>query len=278
MDYIEDISTNPFAYEEAMYHSLDAYVKKVISKYFPFETKDYKTIRNQLMNASHGGILNGKSINDIHKAAVMYFLSNHQESAFNPNAIVEYEENGKIVEMTNSEFYNEKFPYMLLNLMKNNPDIRNLELFENLTVEITKDEISNKEKAQIIFKDLTSLSIEAKDDIKYQWAELLENEDLKELGELLYFYGYHASGFDYNHKSILSLAPIEAKLNIPASMNYEGEEITYAETLRKMFDSIGDSDNFSRVFIANNIDNYQFKARLSEEDESLFKSKMIVDG
>jgi len=47
--------------------------------------------------------------------------------------------------------------------------------------------------------------------------DLYENEETKELAELLFLYGFHTTGFNYGHLSILQYSPVGLRLNIAAT-------------------------------------------------------------
>lgn len=83
-EYMESLLENPFAYEQAMY-DMNRKAEKVISKFYPYNTKAYKEAREGIAAFTRSGLLDAETINSIHSDLMVFMLSQQENSLFNGN-------------------------------------------------------------------------------------------------------------------------------------------------------------------------------------------------
>ena len=66
-----------------MVDAFKAFLKNVISTYYPYENENYKLIRTYLKEVSRNNILDEDTINSIHRDIIAYRLNQIENSPFN---------------------------------------------------------------------------------------------------------------------------------------------------------------------------------------------------
>ena len=81
-EYIERTLDNPFAYEQAMY-DMNRRVSRLLSGYYPYDTRVYTLARNRMAKLTKSGTLDADTINSIHSDMMVYLLAQQEDSLFN---------------------------------------------------------------------------------------------------------------------------------------------------------------------------------------------------
>ena len=230
-EYLHMVRFNPFAYEQAMYDTNRKAIK-LLSKYFPYENPLYTGMRNKMQNLARFGTLSEDDINDIHSNIPVALLAKQTKSLFNGEA------NHKGTNLTNREYYREKFASDLADMLTADPEgLGKLAIFKYLyptSEEITIGTDSNtglpitKEVWTISMQDIGGMDADTKEEIRESWAYLMEVKDdgyfdsieMAELGRDLFMYCFYQLGFDFSPMSFMHLAPTAVKDNIPVPREY----------------------------------------------------------
>lgn len=243
-EYLHHVRFNPFAYEQTMYDANRAAIK-LLSKYYPYETPLYVGVRERMQELARYGTLSEDDINAIHSNLPVALLAKQTKSLFNGEAA--YKVNGKATNLTNREYYREKFAEDLAKIVANDPALADLKIFQYLspssdTIEVGQDENNGlpiyKDVWRVDMQDVGGLDSDAKEEIRESWAYLMEvddsgypiNETYFKLGRDLFMYCFYQLGFDFSPLSFMHLAPTAVKDNIIV----ERENSLYPNT----FDSI----------------------------------------
>ncbi len=226
--YLHYVRFNPFAYEQAMYDA-NRNAIKLLSRYYPYETKMYTEVRDRMNRLSWFGTLSEDDINDIHSNIPVALLARQEHSDFNGEA-EHIKEDGTRTGMTNRDYYRNKFAEDLMGMLAADPDVLGkLEIFKYLSPEsvevATKDENGLEIKTEawrIQMQDIGGMDADVKEAIRESWAYLMEvqddgyfdNQDYAELGRDLFMYCFYQLGFDFSPLSFMHLAPTAVKDNI----------------------------------------------------------------
>ena len=227
-EYLHYVRFNPFAYEQAMYDANRRAIK-LLSKYFPYERPLYVEIREKMQDLARFGTLSEDDINDIHSNIPVALLAKQSGSLFNGEAA--HVKDGQEMNMTNREYYREKFAEDLMNMIAADPDgLGKLEIFKYLSpssddIVVGKDANGldiHKEIWRIDMQDIGGMDADIKEAIRESWAYLMEvkedgyfdSQDYAELGRDLFMYCFYQLGFDFSPLSFMHLAPVAVKDSI----------------------------------------------------------------
>lgn len=240
-EYLHQVRFNPFAYEQAMYDA-NRKALKLLSKYFPYERDMYKQIRKRMQDISREGVLSDEIIDAIHRHIPVALLAKQTSSLFNGEGV--HVINGVETNLTNREYYREKFAEDLQRILSENPKLMSLDIFKYLIpskVEITKmDEQTGRplkdEKGREIIDEIWTISMQdvggmdsdIKERIRESWASLMEvddngyfkSEEFATLGRDLFMYCFYQLGFDFSPASFMHLAPTAVKDSIIVERDY----------------------------------------------------------
>lgn len=139
-EYIESLTTNPFAYEQAMF-DMNRKALRLLSRYYPYETSSYSKVRERLASLTRSGLLNEDTINTAHNDLMTYMLNSVEDSEFFGEGIIRLSDTETT---TNREYYTQMFPQQLFNFLEGRPDLKALPLFQHIQIETfeTKDKKS----------------------------------------------------------------------------------------------------------------------------------------
>ena len=228
-DYLHHVRFNPFAYEQAMYDANRRAIK-LLSRYFPYERPLYTTMRDKMQGLARFGTLNEDDINDIHSNIPVALLAKQSRSLFNGEAA--HVKDGSQMNMTNREYYREKFAEDLMAMIAADPEgLGKLEIFKYLSpeseqVETGKNPVTGlpeyRDTWKISMQDIGGMDADTKEAIRESWAYLMEvkedgyfdSQDYAELGRDLFMYCFYQLGFDFSPLSFMHLAPVAVKDSI----------------------------------------------------------------
>lgn len=229
-DYLHYVRFNPFAYEQAMF---DANRKAIqlLAKYFPYERALYTEIRDKMNSLARYSTLSEDDINAIHSNIPVALLAKQQGSLFDGEAA--HVKDGKKMNMTNREYYRERFANDLMEMLAADPEVLgNLAIFKYLSPESYDIDMGNdpdtglpnppKEAWRIAMQDIGGMDAEVKEAIRESWAYLMnvqedgrfDSLEYAELGRDLFMYCFYQLGFDFSPISFMHLAPTAVKDNI----------------------------------------------------------------
>ena len=226
--YLHYVRFNPFAYEQAMYDA-NRNAIKLLSRYFPYERPLYTGMRDRMKKLARFGTLSEDDINDIHSNIPVALLAKQSASLFNGEAA--HVKNGEEMNMTNREYYREKFADDLMGMIAADPEgLGKLEIFKYLSPESEDVVIGEDEKGleitkpvwRISMQDIGGMDADIKEAIRESWAYLMEvkengyfdSQDYAELGRGLFMYCFYQLGFDFSPRSFMHLAPVAVKDSI----------------------------------------------------------------
>lgn len=233
-EYLHYVRFNPFAYEQAMYDA-NRRATKLLSKYFPYERPLYTAMRDKMQGLARFGTLSEDDINNIHSNIPVALLAKQTRSLFNGEAA--HVKDGNRMNMTNREYYRERFAEDLMSMISADPDgLGKLEIFKYLSpeseqVEIGKNSVTGlpeyKETWKISMQDIGGMDADTKEAIRESWAYLMEvkedgyfdSQDYAELGRDLFMYCFYQLGFDFSPLSFMHLAPVAVKDSIIVERN-----------------------------------------------------------
>lgn len=228
-EYLHMVRFNPFAYEQAMYDTNRKAIK-LLAKYFPYERPLYKDIRDRMQSLARYGSLSEDDINDIHSNIPVALLAKQGKSLFNGEVL--HEKDGELLDMTNREYYREKFASDLSDMLSQDPEgLGKLAIFKYLypsseDVIVGMDTVTGlprtKEVWRISMQDIGGMDADTKEEIRESWAYLMEvkddgffdSVDYANLGRDLFMYCYYQLGFDFSPISFMHLAPTAVKDSI----------------------------------------------------------------
>lgn len=233
-EYLRHVRFNPFAYEQAMYDSNRACIK-LLAKYYPYETPLYSSVRDRMNTLARYGTLSEDDINAIHSNISVALLAKQTKSLFNGEAA--YKVNGKNTNLTNREYYRQKFAEDLADMTANDKKLLELKIFQYITPSSDTVEVGNdydtglpiyEDIWRIDLQDVGGLDSTTKEEIRESWAYLMEVDDLGfpvnekyfQLGRDLFMYCFYQLGFDFSPLSFMHLAPTAVKDNIIVEREY----------------------------------------------------------
>lgn len=257
-DYVEALMSTPFAYEQAMF-DMNRKVLKLISKYYPYETKLYVDMRARMNDLVSYGHLDAADINTFHSDFMTFILSQQEDSRFNGEGefVLEGEDGDK--RLTNREYYEEEFPKLLFSFKERHPELASLPIFEFL--EISYDEETDKVSLNI--QNIGGLKPYQKDELRDSWSELMKTYPGIATG--LFMYNFYKLGFTFSPKAFMNIAPTEVKEQIKVG------NISYVEFLKKVQNGeIGvNTERFAQQVILNHTENKKFVYKPFGDDLTL---------
>lgn len=247
--YMEHLLENPFAYEQAMY-DMNRKAEKLINKFYPYNTSNYKNAREFLAGFTKSGTLDAETINSLHSDLMVYMLSQQENSLFNGNSPISLND-GSIV--TSREYFTEIFPEELFNTLQANPAMKSLAIFQYM--QFQTDEKTGKVSMNI--QDIGGLAPYQKDELKESWGDLMKNPDTAWIAQSMFLYNYFKLGFTYSPLAFMNLAPMEVKLNVTVGNDYDGNPKSYVDFLNDVQDSkiSINHEEFAKQYLLNHLDN-----------------------
>ena len=267
--YFRKVIENPFGYEQAMY---DANVEalKALGKYYPYLGSHYSRVRRFMSKLSPLG-LNEETINAIHDYILRFTVSNvEHDNPFNPETTVRI----KNQDVDAKTYYTQYVPYKIMKLLKDNPELRSLAIFDSMIPEVD-------EKTGILsikLGDNGALEPTQKEVIRESWESLLDDPDLREVAKDLYMYSYYKSGFGFGVIGFNHLSSVAIKEAMMVG------DIPYLEFMRDILSdnnaslSSLDINEFARYFISNNKDNSRLVYIPKDKQLSALKVKSQPKG
>lgn len=239
---------NPFAFEQAMY-DMNKRAIKLYSRYFPYDTPTYTRARNMARRVTASQLIDGDTINLLHRDLLIHMLRGQENSIFDGEAQRLGEEPG----VTNEMYYTQVFPDLLLAFLDNNPEFKSKYAIFDYMI---PDEDSNGNTI-LTLQDVGGLNSAQKNDITESWAALLHDEP--QIAQDLFYYNYYQVGFRFSPRAFMHLTPTEVKQSIKVN-----RDMSYADFLDKVLDGNIEvnAQDFVKEFIKNHLDNYRFVSKL----------------
>lgn len=247
--YMEHLLENPFAYEQAMY-DMNRKAEKLINKFYPYNTSNYKNAREFLAGLTKSGTLDAETINSLHSDLMVYMLSQQENSLFNGNSPISLND-GSII--TSREYFTEIFPEELFNTLQANPAMKSLAIFQYMQFQTNE----KTGKVSMNIQDIGGLAPYQKDELKESWGDLMKNPDTAWIAQSMFLYNYFKLGFTYSPLAFMNLAPMEVKLNVTVGNDYDGNPKSYVDFLNEVQDSkiSINHEEFSKQYLLNHLDN-----------------------
>ena len=260
-DYLRKLTSettgNPFAFEQAMLDMNVRMMKLINDKLFPYNRKVYRDIR-ELAYRLTGGRLDGDTINKLHSEFLVYALNNVEGSIFDSEALKD-----SVNGITNREWYLEKFPLEVATLLETYPDLKD---------RYTIFEFLNVSEGELRINNVGGLDATTKEQIRASWGMLYE--DNPELARNLFAYCFYKSGFGFNSRSFMHLAPTSLKRDLMLSST-----LSYIDFLNNIQD-IGIDGNileFYDQFVLNHTDNYRLVHNVKGKVKNILTGKAVVN-
>lgn len=236
---------------------------KMLEKQFPHYNTSFKNVIDQLRKITKVGRLNVKTMNSIYNDLFAYIMSNTEFFGTELIPNLQYEEGMPSSSILSSfdkrkDFIN-KFPEYFNKTIINNQDIADLEFVKRLKVIRAND--SNPVDT-VIFKNVGQLSPILRERYMRDWETLLymTNPEAQKFALNLFRYSYYRNGFAFGPHTFIHLAPIAVRNAIP----------NYIDTLRKIFNSIDDYNQFVDQYIYNHLDNRKLVPEIPETSSVKF--------
>lgn len=272
-EYIEGTLDNPFAYEQAMY-DMNRRVSKLLSSYYPYDTRVYTLARSRMAELTKSGTLDADMINSIHSDMMVYLLAQQENSLFNGDMPAK---DG----IPAREYYTKHFAKILFNTLESNPSYKSLPIFQYMQFEV--DEESGEVNANI--QDIGGLAPYQKDEIRESWADLMKESP--DLARDLFMYNYYKLGFTFSPLAFMNLAPTKVKQAIKVGKKWNNssntqEDRTYIDFLNdvlagNLMDKV-DINNFAEQYVRNHTDNKRLVFTPSGTTLSFVKGEAIKNG
>lgn len=228
--YIESLLDNPFAFEQVNFNLLQHLIN-IIRNYFPYETKLYKDLRDAANDMFIKTYIKAEQIEMLHQEFPQYLLQQRgisqkpEENLLIGDAVCRYTEesyknkNEEELLYTNRQYYTEKFPIILADLITK-------EMREKYPI-LEQLLIMNKSLGSytISNRSLVGLSSPERDTIIQSWKDLYEdfknneNPHLRNLAQDLWLTFYYSKGFTYDTKTLLYYTPIAIKESLPGYLS-----------------------------------------------------------
>ena len=272
--YMQEVLNNPFGYEQVMY---DANIGAVnaLCKYFPYNKEVYQKTR-EFMNSLTKSGLDEESIDAIHQYMLNYLIGNYEDSDFNPDKLISFEDK----DYDAKSYYLRIFPRIFVRDILTNEDlVKQYPILQMLTFEKTtdKDSKDNKEITVLRLMDVGGLTETQKEQIRESWESLMDNPQLREQAFNLYKYSYYQSGFGFGVYGFNHLAPLSLKLALMVD-----EDTSYLDFLNNIMEGEGasmfDVVSFAKKFISNHRDNKRLVYQPKMDQAQFFRGKCIQNG
>lgn len=277
--YIKTQVENPFAFEQCMY-DLNKELLNILEKYYPYNKSIYSDRRNMVNSfLSNGNVLDAETIDNIHRETSQHVLTS-TDSAFNPNATCEVNEN-----YTNRYYYLYKFPIELFNMMKQGKIPPIIAKYLGFSYSEYTDRNTNAKTKQLHIS--VNLSVEQSDKNTFTdaWAQLaLGDEASQNIAKGLFFHNYYKLGFSVGPFSFMQFTPLEVKNLLTVGRGYDRmsyldfigidniDKLSVASTTGRTPRSIVE---FGYMFALNHPDNYKLVKRMPSEGNSKYASYFV---
>ena len=275
-EYIKVHRENPFAFEQCMY-DLNKELLNILEKYYPYNKSIYSDRRNVLNDfLPSGNVLDAETIDNIHRETSQHLLTS-TDSAFNPNAVCEVNDN-----YTNRDYYLYRFPIELFNMMKAGKLPSVISRYLGFSYSDYTNRNTNKTTKQLHIS--VNLSVEQADKNTFTdaWAQLaLGDEKSQNIAKGLFFHNYYKLGFGVGPHSFMQFTPLEVKNLLTVGRGYD--RMSYLD-----FISVDNLDKLSQVsvsgrtprsivefgymFALNHPDNYKLVHRMPSEGNTKYAS------
>lgn len=272
-EYIEGTLDNPFAYEQAMY-DMNRRVSRLLSSYYPYDTRVYTLARNRMAELTKSGTLDADTINSIHSDMMVYLLAQQEDSLFNGDVPAK---DG----IPAREYYTKHFAKILFNTLESNPSYKSLPIFQYMQFDVNEE----SEEVNANIQDIGGLAPYQKDEIRESWAELME--ETPDLARDLFLYNYYKLGFTFSPLAFMNLAPTKVKqaIKVGKKSNDGGktwEDRTYVDFLNdvlkgNLMDKV-DINNFVEQYVRNHTDNRKLVFSPTGTNLSFIKKEAIKNG
>lgn len=269
-EYIERTLDNPFAYEQAMY-DMNRRVSRLLSGYYPYDTRVYTLARNRMAKLTKSGILDADTINSIHSDMMVYLLAQQEDSLFNGDVPAK---DG----IPAREYYTKHFAKILFNTLESDPSYKSLPIFQYMQFDVNEE----SEEVNANIQDIGGLVPYQKDEIRESWAELME--ETPDLARDLFLYNYYKLGFTFSPLAFMNLAPTKVKqaIKVGKKSNDGGktwEDRTYVDFLNdvlkgNLMDKV-DINNFVEQYVRNHTDNRKLVFSPTGTNLSFIKKEAI---
>lgn len=269
-EYIERTLDNPFAYEQAMY-DMNRRVSRLLSGYYPYDTRVYTLARNKMAKLTKSGTLDADTINSIHSDMMVYLLAQQEDSLFNGDVPAK---DG----IPAREYYTKHFAKILFNTLESNPSYKSLPIFQYMQFDVNEE----SEEVNANIQDIGGLVPYQKDEIRESWAELME--ETPDLARDLFLYNYYKLGFTFSPLAFMNLAPTRVKqaIKVGKKSNDGGktwEDRTYVDFLNdvlkgNLMDKV-DINNFVEQYVRNHTDNRKLVFSPTGTNLSFIKKEAI---
>lgn len=269
-EYIERTLDNPFAYEQAMY-DMNRRVSRLLSGYYPYDTRVYTLARNRMAKLTKSGTLDADTINSIHSDMMVYLLAQQEDSLFNGDVPAK---DG----IPAREYYTKHFAKILFNTLESNPSYKSLPIFQYMQFDVNEE----SEEVNANIQDIGGLVPYQKDEIRESWAELME--ETPDLARDLFLYNYYKLGFTFSPSAFMNLAPTRVKqaIKVGKKSNDGGktwEDRTYVDFLNdvlkgNLMDKV-DINNFVEQYVRNHTDNRKLVFSPTGTNLSFIKKEAI---
>lgn len=269
-EYIERTLDNPFAYEQAMY-DMNRRVSRLLSGYYPYDTRVYTLARNRMAKLTKSGTLDADTINSIHSDMMVYLLAQQEDSLFNGDVPAK---DG----IPAREYYTKHFVKILFNTLESNPSYKSLPIFQYMQFDVNEE----SEEVNANIQDIGGLVPYQKDEIRESWAELME--ETPDLARDLFLYNYYKLGFTFSPLAFMNLAPTRVKqaIKVGKKSNDGGktwEDRTYVDFLNdvlkgNLMDKV-DINNFVEQYVRNHTDNRKLVFSPTGTNLSFIKKEAI---
>lgn len=270
-EYIERTLDNPFAYEQAMY-DMNRRVSRLLSRYYPYDTRVYTLARNRMAKLTKSGTLDADTINSIHSDMMVYLLAQQEDSLFNGDVPAK---DG----IPAREYYTKHFAKILFNTLESNPSYKSLPIFQYMQFDVNEE---SEEEVNANIQDIGGLVPYQKDEIRESWAELME--ETPDLARDLFLYNYYKLGFTFSPLAFMNLAPTKVKqaIKVGKKSNDGGktwEDRTYVDFLNdvlkgNLMDKV-DINNFVEQYVRNHTDNRRLVFSPTGTNLSFIKKEAI---
>lgn len=232
-NYLEAIVRNPFGYEQCMYDMYKLCLKNM-SRYYPYEHKAYKGMRDSLGSLSRTGSISETIIDSAHEEFLTYLVQSRLSSS-------SFKGDEKIDGVhTNREFFTKIFPQKF-------NEWNTVRVFDNKIesplmdmLRMTTDSEGNDE---LVIPELLSFDQSQKDILREDWERLFERKSTRAIAEGLYYYCFYKSGFKFGRDSFIHLAPTALKAGINAGTDINGNPRTFGDFLNSLIDKSDDGMN-----------------------------------
>lgn len=269
-EYIERTLDNPFAYEQAMY-DMNRRVSRLLSGYYPYDTRVYTLARNRMAKLTKSGTLDADTINSIHSDMMVYLLAQQEDSLFNGDVPAK---DG----IPAREYYTKHFAKILFNTLESNTSYKSLPIFQYMQFDVNEE----SEEVNANIQDIGGLVPYQKDEIRESWAELME--ETPDLARDLFLYNYYKLGFTFSPLAFMNLAPTRVKqaIKVGKKSNDGGktwEDRTYVDFLNdvlkgNLMDKV-DINNFVEQYVRNHTDNRKLVFSPTGTNLSFIKKEAI---